>query len=163
MDDAIWLEAAARVSAELDEDTRAEARDLLAAEAARCRLVDRDGWVTVRLVGGHLLEGSLIPEESVADHLWVEGRVAGLVAVRSVLGITGGRPRLRDEPGRLERTLSAALRQRWMAGDSIRVLRVDGGVHLGVPTFVGADHVDLHGDTGELTLPFASVAAWLMT
>lgn len=163
MDDAVWLEALARVRSDEDVETRLEAREVFLAEAARCRLVDRLGRVRVQVRGGHQVEGALTRDPRVADHLVIEGRCWSLVPVGAVVVLAGSRPGLRPEPPEGERSVGSVLRDMWVVGASLRALCSDGGTHVGSLAFVGADHVDLRTAAGVLSLPFASVAAWQRT
>ncbi len=163
MDDPLWLEAAARVAAGLDDDTRAEAAEVYAAEAARCRLADRTGQVLLRLQGGHVVQGRLVPDEPIADHLVVDAGRWALVPVRAVLSSTGSRPALRAEAGPRDRSAASVLRDLWFEDAVLTVLGTDGATHRGSLCFVGADHVDVGTSGGPVTLPSTAIAAYLQT
>lgn len=158
----LWLEAAARVQVDLDDDLRADARELFVAEAARTRMTDRTGRVRIALRSGAILEGRLLapfgPDGS-ASLMQSDGRILH-VRCDAVVVMTGARAGLRDEEASPSTSMAAYLRDAWSAGEVVRALLCDGRWICGRVAFVGADHVDLDV-TGELlTIPFGALEAW---
>lgn len=162
MDERLWLEAAARVTADLDLDIRLEAAEVFSAEAARCRLDDREGHAAAWLLGGHTIDGDLRSDDPVAGHLWMLGLRRSLVRASAIVSLTGTRARLRTEEATPERSLGSVLREWWHGAEALRVLTCDGGVTSGVLGFVGADHAEVRTAEGPVVLPFAAVVAWLL-
>lgn len=150
------------MTADLDLDTRLEAVEVFSAEAARCRLGDRDGSAAARLLGGHAIDGDLRSDDPVAGHLWMLGLRRSLVRASAIVSLTGTRARLRTQEAAQERSLGSVLRDWWQGEESLRVLTCDGGVTTGALGFVGADHAELRTAEGPVVLPFAAVVAWLL-
>lgn len=162
MSDDMWLEAASRVHAEVDDELRDEAREVFHAEAARVRVPDLRGDVRITVRCGQVLAGR-IARERVDGHL-VLAHPDGLgivIPIGAVVRIEGARPALRDESAGRVPSIGAWLRQRWMAGESVRALDRLGGWHVGAVAFVGADHVRVGSTSGEVTIPAAAVDAWI--
>lgn len=162
MSDDVWLEAASRVRAEVDDELRDEAREVFHAEAARVRVPDLRGDVRVTVRCGQVLAGP-IARERVDGHLVLadpDGRGI-VIPVGSIVRIEGARPALRDEGEGREPTIGSWLRERWLAAESLRVLDRLGCWHVGAVAFVGADHVRLGSSTGDVTIIAASVDAWI--
>ena len=160
--DRLWSDAAALVQADEDADLRAEAREVYAAEAARCRLVDRIGPGQVRLACGITMAGELSPGEAVTGLLALlapDGRLV-LVAERAVVLVVGTASALRVESDRREPTLGQWLREAWGDGDPVRALDATGEWHAGPVVFVGADHAVIESVQGPMVLPMRSVQAW---
>ena len=163
-DDDMWLDAAAGVQSDVDADLRAEAFEVFVAEAARSRLVDRTGDISVRVRSGSALRGRAFEAGFVArvdGHLVLitADRRAMLVPVGAVVTLTGASGSLRDE-GAPARSLASVLRDCWHAGDVVRVLCADGRWLSGRLTVVAADHADLAGADGATTVAYAGAEAW---
>jgi len=161
--DDVWLDAAARVQASLDADLRAEAFEMYQAESARCRLIDRDGHIRVRLRCGLEIAGDLI---GVRDYPRPEGVLAVdagghvlLIPPAAVAGLRGGAATLREEVS-TARSWGSLLRECWTAQQRVRVLGSDGRWLGGSLTFVGADYVDLQLPNEAISIPLVSVEAW---
>jgi hypothetical protein len=158
----LWLEAAARLQADLDDDVRSQARELFVAEASRTRLQDLGGSVRVTLRSGTVVAGSLMarfgPDATMAV-MKADGRILHVVCA-SVVVMTGAPVGMRDEQESRVLTLAACLRESWAAGDAVRVLLCDGRWVAGTVAFVGADHLELGGDDDHATIPFTALEAW---
>lgn len=160
MTDRAWLDLTSALAAGPDAELRTEAADLLAAEGARCRLVDRAGPATVRLDDGSTVDGELVPD--VVDGwlaLDVDGR-RQLVPVAAVVWIDGSRTALRREDGHRPATIGSWLREADGSDSHVRADLLDGRVVRGRVVFVGADHAEIAAPTGSLVVPFAAVRRW---
>lgn len=160
--DRLLSDAAALVQAEHDADLRAEAREVFAVEAARCRLADRVGQGRVLLRCGVRLAGAWQPGDRIAGFIAMrDGDGRGyLVAEDAVVLVTGTQSALRDESACPETTLGHWLRQAWDDGEPVRALDALGDWHAGPVSFVGADHVVIDTDAGPAVLPAGTVQAW---
>lgn len=161
----VWREAAAAVEVELETEVVEEAYEVYVAEAARTRLTDREGAAHLRLRSGSLLEGDVVADEPIADHLRVlltTGDVA-VVPVTGLVAVRGTRPFLRREGSDGSCTLSSWLRSCWLGGVRMRAITVDGLAWSGAIAEVGADHVSLVDDDGGCwLLALASVECWIV-
>lgn len=161
----VWREAAAAVEVELETEVVEEAYEVYVAEAARTRLTDREGAAHLRLRSGSLLEGDVVADEPIAEHLRVllaTGEVA-IVPVTGLVAVRGTRPMLRAEESDGSSTLSSWLRSCWLGGVRMRATTVDGLAWTGTIAEVGADYVSLVDDAGEFwLLPVASVECWIV-
>jgi hypothetical protein len=158
----VWLEAAAGIQAEIDEELRADAREVFVAEAARTRLSDRGGRVRIATRSGGVLVGRLMAPlgpEGTLSLLQSDGRVLN-VACPAIVLVTGVASGLRDESGPSTMTLGAYLRECWAVDDDLRVLASDGRWFTGTVVFVGADHCDLDCAGEVVTVPFTAMEAW---
>jgi len=158
--DRLWLEAQASAQTGIDADTREEAYEVFVAEAARCRLVDRRGSVSLRMRSGTVIRGRQA-EGDVEGHLHLEMDDATVVQVcaEQVVVIGGGAACLRREDASW-RTLTSCLRDAWSDTCTIRVLATDGVWRHGEIDFVGADHVTLRADGTLVTVAFQAAEAW---
>lgn len=161
----VWLEAAAAVEGELRAEVLDEAYEVYVAEAARTRVVDRDGAAHVRLRSGAAVDGVLVHDDPIAGHLSLRlptGERA-VVPVTGLVAMRGTRRRLRPEStGEDSRSLASWLRDCWSSGARLRVRTADAGTWSGILTDVGADHVGLRDAAGEdWVLPVSSVEAWI--
>jgi hypothetical protein len=165
-DERIWLEAATAVEAELQAEVVDEAYEVYVAEAARTRVVDHEGAVRLRLRSGALVDGDVVADEPIAEHLRVHLSIAedAVVPVAGLVAMCGSGPRLRREGVPDEsRSLSALLRSCWLAGVPVRVGTCDGVMWSGTITRVGGDHIELLDHLGEgWVLPFVSVECWIV-
>jgi hypothetical protein len=160
--DRLLSDAAALVQAEHDADLRSDAREVFLAEAARCRLADRQGRGQVLLRCGVRLDGEWCPHERIVGCVTLlgpDGR-RQLVAEEAIVLVTGTRSALRVEATGREATLGRWLREAWDDGDILRALDASGGWHAGPVAFVGADHVAIETDMGAVVLPTGTVQAW---
>jgi hypothetical protein len=162
MNDRLWLEAEAGLQTDLDAQVREEAYEVFVAEAARSRLVDRVGRARLVLRCGAVVTGELEPMARVPAGVIAlrdGARDLLLVPVYAVLLSSGSRPGLRSEQ-ESRPTLTATLREAWSLATPVRVLLADGRWVSGTVGFVGADHLDMCGPDGPVSVPFASVEAW---
>ncbi len=160
--DSAWLDLTSALTASADEELRGEAADLLAAEAARCRLTDRAGPAVVRLDDGTVVRGTLVPD-AVEGWLAVEGQQADaqvLVNVSAVVTVVGSRPTLRRDDGRLPVTIGSWLREAHAASAQLRAVLAGGEVVVGRPTSVGADHAELTDAGRAIVVRTAAVRRW---
>lgn len=163
----LWDEAEARVQADVDADLVDEAYEVFLAEAGRLRLADRRGSVRLHLRSGGRVDGTL-DDVRVLAHVGVITPRGGLVLVptRAIVVLEGSWRGLRmesapDSGGDV--TLASWLREAWREGILLRVTCCDGLTRVGVLRWVGADHVELHGDdpSQAWVLPYDSVEAWV--
>ncbi len=159
-----WRELAAALAAERDADMRDEAYEVFVAEAARLRLVDRTGPVSLLLRCGHVIDGALDGSSSprIVDHLTVRelgGRILH-VSSAAIVTATGSHPGLRREYEVPGRTLTGWLRDAWQADAWVAALTCDRRWVCGRPLRVGADHVDLAQHGQVVTIALAAVEAW---
>lgn len=163
MSDDLWLEAAAAIHAETDAELRADAAELFAVEAARTRLIDLRGSLRIHLRSGQVVAGCASAEtERIEGHLSLtpEGRTTEqvlLVPLEAVVHIDGSESALASETSSRGRSLGSWLRDRWAEGEVVRIIDRCGATHVGVVTFVGADHVRLDA---MRCVAFHAVDAW---
>jgi hypothetical protein len=168
--DALLAEVAAGVAHRVGAEVLLEAREIRAAEWARCRLVDRLRATRspVRLVLAHL-----------RVHGWVEGAGPDLVvlddaqarwavAIDQLLVIEGLGHALAEERMASDRlhSIGWAAHARDHVGARVRLHRTDGSVVSARLTAAGADHLDAvlidspstPGDSTAVTIPYAALS-----
>lgn len=165
--DDLWLEAAAAIHAEADADLRADAAEVFAAEAARTHLVDLRGSLRIQLRSGAVVRGrASAGSERIDGHLSLTDAAASgggaaepvlLVPVEAVVVIDDSESALPSESPSRPRSLGSWLRDRWSQGEVVRILDRCGATHVGVVTFVGADHVRLDS---MRRIAYRAVDAW---
>ncbi len=160
-----WQDAAAVVEGELQVEAVEEAYEVYVAEAARTRLTDREGPGLLRLSTGSVIEGEVVVDDPIHDHLQVRlatGDIA-VVPLTALICLRGTRPSLRREAREETRTLTSWLRSCWLAGVRMRAVTVDGLAWSGTISHVAADHVALVDDADDCWLiGLASVEHWLV-
>lgn len=162
--DHLLAEAAASLQSDIDADVLAEAAEILTAERVTLRLADRLGAgsnvVTMTLRSGCRIEGTV--ERGGEDVVVLVDRDGAehCIAIASVVTARGLRPALSSsEQGaqaggdRRPRIASVTwgMFLRAQSGIDVRVVLVDGTELTGSPALVGADHVDILGDDGQVT------------
>lgn len=159
--DRTWLDLSSALAAAAASELRAESAELLAAEAARCRLVDRRGPAVLRVAGGAVVAGTLVPS-SIDGWLAVDGGAGSvrLVNTAALTLIEGSQAGIRPEDAIVPRTLGSWLREQADRGAVLRVTLTDGRVIVGLPVLVGADHVEVRSAGARVVVPWAAVAWW---
>jgi hypothetical protein len=157
-----WSDLVARAESEERATLRDEAHEVFVAEAARCRLTDRQGRAVITTRSGTALDGELRPDLQVNGCVSLvddRGREC-LVPTPGIVRVVGSRPALAREDGPSEASLASWLRRAWARGALVGALDASGQWRSGLLAFVGADHVEIEvGDQAEV-LPFATVEAW---
>ena len=167
-----WLEAAAAVQCDLDQDVRFEARGLVVAEMADVRLHERlaatrhGSLVMVVVRGGRRLTGRLLRVGS--DFICVRAPGITIVPTDAIVGI-GRLPRVLHE----EHPRQAVSAQSWrsqlrdMLGETLHVSATGMDVS-GRLTWVGHDHLSIDtrsvddqvdNQVVEVTIPWSRVDA----
>lgn len=167
--EALFADMEAQLAAAERADVRADVAELVRAERATVRLVDRlraavGRRVRIHVLGADVVEGELLD----AAEQWVlvgqerERRV--LVPSRAIVVVAGLGNDVAPEPGRVERRLGLGHALRVLARDRAAVLVRSGDVELaGFLGAVGADHVevvarDARGAAATCVVPFAALA-----
>lgn len=160
-----WADLAATLAAASYAEVRAEAGQILAAEAARSRLDERRGPVVLTLVDGQVLRG-VLGRPYVADCLTLLAPDGPdrLVAGWAIGTIEGSVAALRSEAKGEDRdrwTLGSWLRAAQDEGGRVRATVRGGRIGFGHVRFVGADHVQLLAADGtSLVVAWAAVTIW---
>lgn len=173
--DELLAEAAAGLQSDIDADVLAEAAEILTAERVSLRMADRlsaaPGPVSMILRSGCRVEGAI---ESVGDLVVVLADAQGAehcIALASIVTVAGLPAALSsgahlpgpdsrtagveiDRPAGRQRALGAATWGRFLREEpmlDVRLFLFDGSSLTGLPTLVGADHVDLLMADGAMT------------
>lgn len=159
--DDVFAELAAEFAAAEREEDEARLGELVVAEVAgttfadRCR-ARRGQPLTVRVRDGSVRSGS-VRDATRAWLLLAEGDRRSLVPLTAVVlawPLQGSAP----EPGPVEARIGLGHALRALAEQRLPVLVcTEAGDHRGQIVRVGADHLDLAGDAGTLTLPWRAV------
>lgn len=159
--DDVFAELAAELSAAVREEGEAQLGELVAAEVAgttfadRCR-ARRGQPLTVRLQDGSTRSGSVRD----ATRTWVllaEGDRRCLVPL-SAVALAWPLHGSAAEPGPVEARIGLGHALRALAEQRLPVLLCTAaGDHRGQIVRVGADHIDLAGDAGVLTVPWRAL------
>ena len=162
--ESIWLDVAASVQGQVEDEAVSEAFEVYQAELARVRLADRVGDVQITLVGGRVLDGRLVGGSRIHDHLVLSMDPMTSAAVRTdaVLFVRGSRARLHPDDEEDPQRLTMWLRD--LGYLPIRLLLADGSTLEGILRSVAADHVELEmrGRGEEWAVPLSAVDAWLV-
>ena len=161
MTDANWLDLASTLAANEANEVRGEAVEVLVAEIARCRLVDRLGWAHVQVVTGQRLVGRL-EAGGIDGHLAVREATGDvvLVAAPAVVRVVGSRIGLRAESGVESRSIGSWLREVQAGCGQVWATSTDAVTVRGRLAAVAADHVEVDTGDGVVVLALAAVVAW---
>jgi len=156
--DALFADLQAQWEAEVRAEGDAEIRELAEAEAAGTAFADRlrarrGTAITVRLPDGSDRAG-VVTDAAPEWVVLAEGERRHLVPISAIAiawPLAGAAP----AAGRVERGLGLGHVLRALANEGQEVVvRTHGGDHAGLLVRVGADHLDVAGGTGVMSVPW---------